>query len=45
MKILVKVASIQKRILKVDEEKGSMLTVFVHGLVDPKVIIGLYDIV
>ena len=33
--ILVVVASIQKYILKTDEEKVSMLTEIVHGLGDP----------
>ena len=36
MQILVVVAIIQMKPLKTDVEKGSMSTVIVHGLVDPK---------
>lgn len=36
MQILVVVAIIQMRILKAEVEKGSMRTVFGHGLLDPK---------
>ena len=36
VQILVEVAIIQMRTLKTEVEKGSMWTVFVHGLVDPK---------
>ena len=37
VQILVVVATIQMRTLKTEVEKGSMRTVFGHGLVDPKV--------
>ncbi len=36
LQILVIVANIQMRTLKTEVEKGSMLTVIGHGLVDPK---------
>ncbi len=36
VQILVIVANIQMRTLKTEVEKGSMLTVIGHGLVDPK---------
>ena len=36
MQILVVVAIIQMRTLKAEVEKGSMGTVFGHGLLDPK---------
>ena len=36
VRILVVVAIIQMRTLKTDVEKGSMRTVFGHGLVGPK---------
>ena len=36
VQILVVVASIQIRTLKTEAEKGSMRTVFGHGLVGPK---------
>ena len=36
MQILVVVASIHLRLMKIEEEKGSMSTSFVHGLVGPK---------
>ena len=36
VQILVVVAIIQMRILKAEVEKGSMRTVFGHGLLDPK---------
>ena len=36
VQILVVVASIQVRSLKTEVGKGSMTTVIVHGLVDPK---------
>lgn len=36
MQILVVVANIQVRTLKTEVEKGSMITAFEHGLVDPK---------
>lgn len=36
MQILVVVAIIQARSLKTEEEKGSVSTAFVHGLVGPK---------
>lgn len=36
MQILVVVAIIQVRLLKAEVEKGSMRTVFVHGLAGPK---------
>ena len=35
VQILVVVANIQTRILTTEVEKGSMLSAFVHGLVDP----------
>ena len=38
MQIPVVVANIQMRTLKTEVEKGSMSTVFVHGLVGPKVV-------
>ena len=38
VQILVVVANIQMQTLKTEVEKGSMWTVIVHGLVDPKVI-------
>jgi hypothetical protein len=37
VQILVVVANIQMRTLKAEVEKGSMRTVFGHGLLDPKV--------
>ena len=37
VQILVIVAIIQMRTLKTEVEKGSMGTVFGHGLLDPKV--------
>ena len=36
VQILVVVASIQIRNLKAEATEGSMITVFGHGLVDPK---------
>ena len=36
VQILVVVANIQVRTLKTEVEKGSMITAFEHGLVDPK---------
>ena len=36
VQILVVVANIQVRTLKTEVEKGSMVTVVGHGLVDPK---------
>jgi hypothetical protein len=36
VQILVVVANIQMKTLKAEVEKGSMWTVFEHGLVDPK---------
>ena len=36
MQILVLVANTQMKTLRAEGEKGSMITVLVHGLVDPK---------
>jgi len=41
VQILVVVANIQVRTLKIEAEKGFMRTAFVHELVDPKVKINL----
>ena len=43
VQILVVVANIQVRILKIEAEKGFMRTAFVHELVDPKVKINLVN--
>jgi len=39
MQILVVVANIQAKSLKTEVGKGSLATVFVQGLVDPKLIV------
>ena len=39
VQILVLVANTQMRNLRAEEEKGSMRTAFVHGLVDPKAMV------
>jgi len=43
VQILVVVANIQVRTLKIEAEKGFMRTVFDHELVDPKVKINLVN--
>jgi len=45
VQILVVVAKIQVRILKIEAEKGFMRTAFVHELVDPKVKINLVNVI
>jgi len=45
LQILVVVAIIQIKTLKVDVEKGSVWTAFEHGLVDPKVNINVENMI